>query len=100
MKVQNMIHPNLYFGIQSLAFIAHILKSIRGHVKEKQEKFNWSVIEMNLTVLTFLHKLYSVLATVSMATVSLLGKIYSEVIDISGVTRKPLQKPYINHDLE
>lgn len=39
MKVQEMIHPNLYFGIQSLAFIAHILKSIRGHVEEKQEKF-------------------------------------------------------------
>lgn len=39
MKVQDTIHPNLYFGIQSLAFIAHVLKSIRGHVQEKQEKF-------------------------------------------------------------
>lgn len=40
MKVQGMIHPNLYFCIQSLAVIAHILKSILGHVEVKQEKFN------------------------------------------------------------
>jgi len=40
MKVQNMIHPNLYFGIQSLAFILCVLKSIRGHVEEKKEKFD------------------------------------------------------------
>lgn len=91
MKVQGMIHPNLYFCIQSLAVIAHILKSILGHVKVKQVQLIHHSYE-SLSVLILLINSYQVLVMVSTPTAPFLDSIYNNPLDISGITIKSLEE--------
>lgn len=87
-----MIHPNLYFSIQSLAVTAHVLKSILGHVEVKQEVQLIHHSDESLSVLILLINSYQVWVTVSMAIAPFLNNIYNEHLDNSGITIKPLEE--------